>query len=65
MGWEDALAYAQAADETGIPIILQAGPSCRKHTPVPILGKMIRYLADQTQTPVVCHIDPGYSIKEC
>ena len=39
LGWEDALAYTQAADETGIPIILQAGPSCRKHTPVPILGK--------------------------
>ena len=23
--WEDALAYTEAADETGIPIILQAG----------------------------------------
>mgnify|MGYP002529232764 CR=1 FL=1 len=49
LGWEDALAYTQAADETGIPIILQAGPSCREHTPVPILGKMFRYLADQTK----------------
>lgn len=65
LGWEDALAYTQAADETGIPIILQAGPSCRKHTPVPILGKMFRYLANQTKTPIVCHIDHGYSIKEC
>ena len=27
--WEDALAYTEAADETGIPVILQAGPSCR------------------------------------
>ena len=25
--WEDALAYTEAAAETGIPIILQAGPS--------------------------------------
>lgn len=65
LGWEDALAYVEAADETKIPIILQAGPGCRKHTPVPILGKMFRYLADQTKTPVVCHIDHGYSIKEC
>jgi len=65
LGWEDALAYTQAADETGIPIILQAGPSCRKYTPVPILGKMFRYLAEQIKTPVVCHIDHGYSIKEC
>ena len=65
LGWEDALAYTQAADETGIPIILQAGPSCRQHTPVPILGKMFRYLADQTKTHICCHIDHGYSLKEC
>ena len=39
--WEDALAYTKAADETGIPIILQAGPSCRAFTPIPILGKMV------------------------
>ena len=65
LGWEDALAYVEAADETNIPIILQAGPACRKHIPVPILGKMFRYLADQTKTPVVCHIDHSYSLKEC
>ena len=65
LGWEDALAYTQAADETSIPIILQAGPGCRKHTPVPILGKMFRHLADQTKTHIVCHIDHGYSFKEC
>ena len=65
LGWEDALAFTQAADETGIPIILQAGPSCRAHTPVPILGKMFRYLAEQTKTHICCHIDHGYSLKEC
>ena len=65
LGWEDALAYTQAADETGIPIILQAGPGCRKYTPVSILGKIFRYLANQTKTHVVCHIDHGYSVKEC
>ena len=32
LGWEDAIAYTEAADETKIPIILQAGPSCREHT---------------------------------
>ena len=32
--WEDALSYTEAADETGIPIILQAGPSCREFTPI-------------------------------
>ena len=48
LSWEDALAFTQAADESGIPIVLQAGPSCRAHTPVPILGKMFTYLAEQT-----------------
>ena len=49
LGWDDALAFTQAADETGIPIILQAGPGCRKYTPVSILGKIFRYLANQTK----------------
>jgi len=65
LGWEDARAYVEAAEETGIPIILQAGPGCRKHTPVPILGKMFRHLAEQASVPVVCHIDHGYSEQEC
>ena len=65
LSWEDALAFTQAADESGIPIILQAGPSCRAHTPVPILGKMFRYLAEQTKTPICCHLDHGYTFKEC
>ena len=65
LSWDDALAFTKAADETGIPIILQAGPSCRAHTPVPILGKMFRYLAEQTKTHICCHIDHGYTIREC
>lgn len=65
LGWEDARAYVEAAEETGIPIILQAGPGCRKHTPAPILGKMFRTLADQASVPVVCHIDHGYTAEEC
>ncbi len=63
--WEDALAYTEAADETGIPIVLQAGPSCRAFTPISILGKMFRYLASQTKTPVCCHLDHGVSYREC
>ncbi len=65
LGWEDARAYVEAAEETGIPIILQAGPGCRAHTPVPILGKMFRHLAEQASVPIVCHIDHGYSQEEC
>lgn len=65
LGWEDAKAYVDAAEETRLPIILQAGPGCRKHTPLPILGKMFRYLAEQATVPVVCHIDHATTVEEC
>ena len=65
IAWEDALAFTEAADDTGIPIILQAGPSCRAFTPISILGKMFRYLAEQTTTPICCHLDHGFSYDEC
>jgi len=65
LGWEDACAYAEAADETGIPIILQAGPGCRKHTPISVLGKMFRRLAEQARVPIACHIDHARTIEEC
>ncbi|MGI9379907.1 MAG: class II fructose-bisphosphate aldolase [Methyloligellaceae bacterium] len=65
LGWEDAQAYVAAGEELGVAIILQAGPGCRKHTPVAVLGKMFRHLADAASIPVVCHIDHGYSEQEC
>ncbi len=65
LGWEDARAYVEAAEEAQLPVILQAGPGCRKHTPVPILGKMFRYLAEQATIPVVCHIDHARTVREC
>ena len=57
LGWEDARAYVEAAEELGAPVILQAGPGCRRHTPTPILGKMFRTLAEAARVPVVCHVD--------
>ena len=65
LGWEEARAFVEAADETGMPVILQAGPGCRKNMPVPILGKMFRHLAEQARVPVVCHIDHAYTLEEC
>tara|TARA_Y100000768_G_scaffold384276_1_gene368009 strand:- start:357 stop:1193 length:837 start_codon:yes stop_codon:yes gene_type:complete len=65
LGWEDAQCYAETAEELNLPIILQAGPGCRANTPVAILGKMFRYLADQSNCPVVCHLDHGYTVEEC
>ena len=65
LGWEDARAYVEAAEELGIPVILQAGPACRAYMPVTILGKMLRGLAEQARVPVVCHIDHAYTVEEC
>jgi fructose-bisphosphate aldolase class II len=48
-----------------VPVILQAGPSCRAHTPLPILGKMYRHLAEAATVPVVAHLDHGYTFDEC
>lgn len=65
LGWEDMRAYVRAAEAEGLPVILQAGPSCRKHTPLPILGKMFETLADAASVPVVAHLDHGYSEEDC
>lgn len=65
LGWEDMRAYVAAAEAEKAPVILQAGPSCREHTPLPILGKMFRYLAENASVPVVAHLDHGYTFEEC
>ena len=65
LGWEDMRAYAHAAEAEGAPIILQAGPSCRAHTPLPVLGAMFRHLAEEVSVPVVAHLDHGYTMHEC
>ena len=65
LGWEDMRAYVAAAEAEASPVILQAGPSCREHTPLPILGKMFRHLAEGASVPVVAHLDHGYTAEEC
>ncbi|CTQ54432.1 D-tagatose-1,6-bisphosphate aldolase subunit KbaY [Roseibium album] len=65
LGWEDAVAFVEVAEAMGCPVILQAGPGCRAHTPVPVIGNMLRYLADNARVPVVCHLDHGYTVDEC
>ncbi len=65
LGWEDMRAYVAAAEAEGCPVILQAGPSCRAHTPLPILGKMFRHLAEAASVPVVAHLDHGYTVEDC
>lgn len=64
LGWEDARAYVAAAEAETAPVILQAGPGCRAHTPLPVLGAMFRHLADSVSVPVVLHLDHGHSMAE-
>ena len=65
LGWEDMRAFVAAAEAENSPLILQAGPSCREHTPLPIVGKMFRHLAEGASVPVVAHLDHGYTFEEC
>ncbi|MBT8413007.1 MAG: class II fructose-bisphosphate aldolase [Boseongicola sp.] len=65
LGWEDMRAYVDAAEAENLPVILQAGPSCRGHTPLPVLGTMFRNLAERVSVPVVAHLDHGYTFDEC
>lgn len=65
LGWEDMRAYVAAAEAENCPVILQAGPGCRAHTPLPVLGKMFRHLAENASVPVVAHLDHGYTYDEC
>jgi fructose-bisphosphate aldolase class II len=58
-------AYVAGAEAENCPVILQAGPGCREHTPLPILGKMFRHLAENASVPVVAHLDHGYTFEEC
>ena len=65
LGWEDALAFTEAAEEAGLSVILQAGPGARRHTPVAVLGKMLRHLAEQARVPICCHVDHATTLEEC
>ncbi|WP_108815774.1 class II fructose-bisphosphate aldolase [Loktanella sp. Alg231-35] len=65
LGWEDMRAYVAAAEAENCAVILQAGPGCRAHTPLPVLGKMFRHLAESASVPVVAHLDHGYTYDEC
>lgn len=65
LGWEDARAYALAAQAESAPVILQAGPGARSHMPVAIWGTMFRTIAAEVDVPVVAHLDHGASCAEC
>ncbi|MEO0547617.1 MAG: class II fructose-bisphosphate aldolase [Pseudomonadota bacterium] len=65
LGWEDSLAFVRAAEAVECPLILQAGPGARTHMPLPVIGPMLRHLADQASVPVCVHLDHGKAVDEC
>ena len=65
LGWEDARAFVAAAEAERAPLILQAGPAARAHTPLPVIAAMLRHLAETASVPVVTHLDHGASLEEC
>ncbi|MDV7143334.1 class II fructose-bisphosphate aldolase [Tropicimonas sp. TH_r6] len=65
LGWEDMRAFVAAAEAENCPVILQAGPGCREHTPLPILARMFITLAEEASVPVVAHLDHGYTQEDC
>ena len=65
LGWEDARAYARAAEAEGAPVILQVGPGARAHMPLDVWGPMLRHLGGRASVPVVVHLDHGASLEEC
>ena len=64
LGWEDARAYVAAAEAENCPLILQAGPGCRAHTPLAVMAPMLLHLAETASVPVVVHLDHGYGVEE-
>jgi fructose-bisphosphate aldolase, class II len=64
-GWEDMRAYVAAAEAVGAPVILQVGPGARAHTPLPVLARMMRTLAESATVPVVVHLDHGEDAETC
>ena len=64
LGWEDTRAYVAAAEAENCPLILQAGPGCRAHTPLAVMAPMLLHLAETASVPVVVHLDHGYGVEE-
>jgi len=63
-GWEDAKSYVLAAEQAECPVILQAGPGARAHTPLPVLGRIFAELANSAAVPLASHLDHAKVLDE-
>ncbi len=63
-GWEDARAVVDAAETTGAPVVLSASLDYTRFTPVEVIAKSFRTLAEQAAVPVCAHLDHCYEIDQ-
>jgi len=60
---EMAQAVIQAAEETGLPVMLATTPSTLRYAPAAVFAAMVGALAAQSKAQVAMHLDHGNSVE--
>ena len=60
---ESARAAVEAAQELGVPLILQHAPAHDPYISLELAGKIMLALAEQATVPVCVHLDHGDSLE--
>ncbi|GGD79994.1 class II fructose-bisphosphate aldolase [Paenibacillus nasutitermitis] len=58
-GYEDAYAVVQGAEQLGSPVILAANLNAIQHMPAPVIGPLLKCIAERASVPVCVHLDHG------
>lgn len=56
-GYEDARAVIDAAELAHAPVMIMVNRDMVRHMPIPIIGPMLRRLAEEAAVPVCLHLD--------
>jgi len=56
-GFEEARAIIRAAETAGRPVILMINRDMARHWPLPLLGPLLRRMAEDAAVPVCVHLD--------
>lgn len=62
-GYEDARAVIDAAESLSAPVMIMVNPDMVRHMPIPILGPMLRRLAEDSSVPVCVHLDHSSDLE--
>ena len=62
---ESAMAAVRAAEETGMPFILQHATVHEPYIPLAVAGPLMLQLARDASVPVAVHLDHGSSVPHC